>query len=296
MSKPLRLTLIVLGALALMAVLGGATAFVLGGRTLVATMELPEETVVVRGGSAAFARGEHLVSIWGCTECHAASLGGQILIDDKAFAYLPASNLTGGHGGLPVDYRVTQFEQAVRHGIGIDGRLLMVMPSFDYNTMTDEDLAALFTYLRGQPPIDNTMSARQLRPAGRLAALFVGDELFTARAIPHERPHRSHVERGVTPEYGGYLMGMCVGCHGTAYTGIKGLGPNLTLDTATGLGGWSREDFRRVFREGRRPDGSPVDSAMPWYVMTDLTDDETGAMWAFLQTLPATPGVIRQRD
>ena len=58
---------------------------------------------------------------------------------------------------------------------------------------------------------------------------------------------------------------------------------NLTPD-ATGLGSWTEEQFRRTLKLGLLPDGRPLRS--PMTARPQLTDDEIGAMWAYLRTVP----------
>jgi mono/diheme cytochrome c family protein len=58
---------------------------------------------------------------------------------------------------------------------------------------------------------------------------------------------------------------------------------NLTPD-ATGLGGWTEEDFRRTLKLGLRPDGRPLRS--PMTARAELTDAELSAIWAYLRTVP----------
>ena len=68
---------------------------------------------------------------------------------------------------------------------------------------------------------------------------------------------------------------------------------NLTPDPQTGLGGWSADDLRRVFREGRSKNGrslSPLD--MPWIILAELSDADIDALHAYLQSLPAVRNLV----
>jgi mono/diheme cytochrome c family protein len=289
-SKPIRVILIVLAAVFLIVVLGGATAFFLGGRILAERMDLPDEDLVEMSDSATAARGEHLMTIWGCADCHTKTLGGKLLIDAGPFAYLVAPNLTSGIGGLTADYKLPTFERAVRHGVGWDGRLLMIMPVMNYRNIADADIAALFAYLKSVPAVDNDVVGRQLGPIGRFASLMAARELFPASAMMHDIVHLREVEPSMTADYGGYLAGVCSGCHGLDFSGIKDNGPNLTADPETGLGSWTIDDFRRAVRLGQRPDGTVLDSMMPWYVFDKMTNDEVEALWMFLQGLEPKAG------
>jgi hypothetical protein len=59
---------------------------------------------------------------------------------------------------------------------------------------------------------------------------------------------------------------------------------NLTMDEETGLGVWTKEGFIKTVRFAVRLDGTPLRFPMRPY--TYLTDEEIGAIWAYLQTLP----------
>jgi hypothetical protein len=63
-------------------------------------------------------------------------------------------------------------------------------------------------------------------------------------------------------------------------------GKNLTPDPETGIGRWTREDFRRAIRTGVRPDGTVLKPVMPWVALRNLTDQDLDAIWAYLRTIP----------
>lgn len=99
-----------------------------------------------------------------------------------------------------------------------------------------------------------------------------------------------------TLERGGHLFATrgCADCHGSNFAGqhVPGTPPSFPDSrnlTPTGLGSWTAADFRRALHEGKRPDGSAIDPFMPWQAYSKMTHVEIDAMWAFLQTLPATP-------
>jgi cytochrome c553 len=101
------------------------------------------------------------------------------------------------------------------------------------------------------------------------------------------------VPAGATPEYGKYLARVsgCDGCHGRTLAGgpIEGGPPDAKPAanlTPTGIGRYTEEDFFRALREGKRPDGSPIDPFMPVKYTKDMTDEEIRAVFAFLKTVP----------
>jgi hypothetical protein len=55
----------------------------------------------------------------------------------------------------------------------------------------------------------------------------------------------------------------------------------------TGLKTWSESDFIRALREGKRKDGTAINTMMPWKSYGQMTDTELKAVWAYLQTVPA---------
>ena len=90
----------------------------------------------------------------------------------------------------------------------------------------------------------------------------------------------------------------CAGCHtadpskpfaggrliDTPFGGIYS--PNLTPDRATGLGGWSDNEFYRALHEGISPDGSRYYPAFPYPNFTKLTREDVAG----------DPGLPRDAD
>lgn len=268
---------------------------VVGGRKIEHRFQVPLEALALPTDSAGLAEGERLSAVLGCDECHGANLAGTLLIDAPVFAVLPATNLTAGTGGVGAAYTAADYERAIRHGIDREGRPLMIMPSLDFSHLTDQDVARVIAYGMRVPPVDNPLGPRQIGLMGKLITSFAAAGLFPAYAIDQAAPHTSAVVPTVSAEYGEYLARPCAGCHGVDYAGgrIPGGGSdappagNLTADAATGIGSWTEDDFVRAMREGTRPDGSAIDTAMPWEAFSRFTDDELAAIWLFLRALPA---------
>jgi mono/diheme cytochrome c family protein len=61
--------------------------------------------------------------------------------------------------------------------------------------------------------------------------------------------------------------------------------PNLTPDRATGIGGWTDDDFQRALRYGVAPNGSRYYPAFPYPNFTKLTREDILAIRAYLATL-----------
>lgn len=56
---------------------------------------------------------------------------------------------------------------------------------------------------------------------------------------------------------------------------------NISPSRSSGIGNYSLADFRRVMREGRRPDGSYLYPAMPYTEFASMTDDDLAALYDY---------------
>jgi len=240
------------------------------------------------------AEGARLASLYGCTDCHLPDFGGRLLIDGLPFARVAAPNLTAGRsGGALTD---EQFEQAVRHGVGADGRALFVMPSSDFVYLADQDLADILSYLRTLPAVQREVLRRTFGPVGR-AMIVAGKVKFQPDLIAAD-PNARHLERpsaGAPVQLGYYLTRLCTGCHGHDLAGAPPMDPKsppgANLTPAGHLKNWTRKDFLEALRTGRTPEGKQLDPmVMPWKAIGQAQPAELDALWAYLQTLQPKAG------
>jgi mono/diheme cytochrome c family protein len=244
---------------------------------------------------ASIERGRHLArAIAKCVDCHGDDLGGRDFIDAGAIGHVWAPNLTRGRGGAGALLTEAQWVNAVRRGLAPDGRGLLIMPSDEYQHLTDEDLGAIIAYVRSVPPVDRAFPTSRLGPLGRALYLAGKFPAVPAEAVDHTSYPPAHVEAGPTEAYGRYLanVGGCTGCHGPGLSGgpIPGMPPEAKPAanlTPTGIGRYSEADFTRILRDGKRPDGTAIDSLMPYKLTREMTDDEIRAVYTFLRTVPA---------
>jgi mono/diheme cytochrome c family protein len=158
MVKWIALVLAGLLALLLVAVVG---LYLLGSSRL-SRATVDGRPVPLLTDAASLARGEHLVkNVTVCTDCHGSDLAGKPFLDDSTIGVIWASNLTAGDGGVGATFTPEDWERAVRHGVGGDGRVLGVMPSDQLSDLTDEDLGAILGYLQSVPAVDNRVPPRQ---------------------------------------------------------------------------------------------------------------------------------------
>ena len=62
---------------------------------------------------------------------------------------------------------------------------------------------------------------------------------------------------------------------------------NLTPDTATGIGKWTKEEIVKALRSGNTPDGSQLAPIMPWMNYSSILDEgDAMAIAAYLKSLP----------
>jgi mono/diheme cytochrome c family protein len=77
----------------------------------------------------------------------------------------------------------------------------------------------------------------------------------------------------------------------TAFKGPWGTSyaANLTPDSATGIGTWTEENFRKALRTGKhmgQENGRPIMPPMPWPFIGKMTDEDLSAVFAYLKSLP----------
>ena len=137
-----------------------------------------------------------------------------------------------------------------------------------------------------------------LAAIGILAAVLVTLNLRGEAPLPATESLQS------TPELvqrGEYLarVGNCMACHttqgGASYAGGRGIetpfgvvySSNLTPDKARGIGTWTSAEFWRALHHGRSKDGRLLYPAFPYPNYTRVTREDSDAIFAYLQSLPA---------
>ena len=277
----------VAGLVGIIVILAGVLHFVGSGR-LQKAPDVAVKTVEVRNNDETLARGEHLATISSCNGCHGMDLSGTVFNDEAPMGYLPASNLTSGAGGIGMTYTAEDWARAIRHGVGADGRPIMVMSSHHYAEYGDDDLAALIAYLQSVPPVDNELGERNVPfPGTIIFGMLAYDDVTAVNKIDHAAVGGENApEMGATAVYGEYLVNIasCGSCHGENLAGqTDPNGPQGTDITMDGeLQSWSQDDFITAMRSGIAPGGREVNPEMPWRAYAQMTDVELGAIWAFL--------------
>jgi mono/diheme cytochrome c family protein len=259
-------------------------------------LALPAYPVALREDAASLERGRYLYLSRGCADCHGANGAGRIFIDNaKMGLRVGGPNISPGPGSVVVNYRAEDWERTLRHGVKPTGHALMVMPSEDYNRLTDDDVAAVVAYVRHLPPVRGGKAVLDLPP---LLMVMYGFGMMqdAAEKIDHRLPASQPIAEAVTVAHGRYVSQMCLGCHGANLSGgkIPGAPPdwpaaaNLTPGQGRALPAYAdAQVFQAMLRTGKRPDGSAVSKVMPFQALAELNDVDAQALYLYLKSVPA---------
>jgi mono/diheme cytochrome c family protein len=257
-------------------------------------VDIKPYALAFRDDAQSVARGRYLYESRACTDCHALNGAGRSIIDDGSM-HVAGSNISPGPGSVVASYRPEDWERAIRHGVKPNGHPLLIMPSEDYNRLTDDDLASLVAYLRHMPPVAGKGAILEL-PVPVRALYGFGVMKDAAERIDHSLAPQQPVPEGVSVAHGDYVANMCKGCHGATLSGgkIPGTPPdwpaaaNLTPGEGSAMTHYaSAEQFMVMLRSGKRPDGSVISKVMPFESLAKLSETDVRALYLFLQGVPA---------
>lgn len=291
--KWLGIGLFVIVALLLIA---GVVLTIRGSQMVAAAYTIEAAELTITNDEASRAEGERLVAIRACKNCHGDDLDGGLLFENPLFGTFYAANLTGGQNSATANYTPTDWDRAIRHGVGPNGKGLWAMPSFEYYGISDEDLALMIAYLESLPKVDQSAPYPEQGPKLMARILLATGQvpLISATQIDHTVRPPATITEVVSAEYGEYLATTCTGCHKPDFSGGASIGSDpanpapANLTPAGHLANWTQEDFINTLRTGVTPEGKTLDAEfMPWPITARMTDDELAAIWLYLNTLPA---------
>ena len=193
--------------------------------------------------------------------------------------------------------------RAFTSGVSRDGTAIFpLMPYHAYGRMSQEDAEAIVAYLRQIAPIDHEVPERSMDPP-----LNIVVRLMPQQAEPQAIPSTSN-----ELAYGEYMttIAACSACHASladgqpildmAYAGGYGYplpgggevrAANITPHEGTGIGSWTRDQFIARFKVmvGARDQVPPgaYNTVMPWASYGEMTEQDLGAIFTYLQSLPA---------
>ena len=119
-------------------------------------------------------------------------------------------------------------------------------------------------------------------------------------------PHQPDLANGRTM----FIAGGCSGCHASEGEDKTRLGgglalkspfgtfyvPNISSDRRDGIGAWSEADFVTALTKGTSPDGRHYYPAFPYTSYQRIRLDDLRDLFAYLKTLPAVSGTVRDHD
>lgn len=288
MKKLLKI-LVALLAIAILLIVG---IYVLADRKFAAATKATY-TVAVPFESAAdgdVVLGERIARIRnGCVDCHGQDLAGGIVTEDLAAGNVYGPNLTPFSLATWTDGEIAR---AIRNGVHKSGRGLFIMPSLEYNHLSEHDLKSVVVYLRTLPTTERPNRDSVVGPV--IKTLYWAGELpdiFAAASIDHSATFTSKPEEAPTVEFGRYLItASCTGCHGVTLAGgpIPGGPPDWAPASdlrRTALKDWDQAAFIKTMRTGVNPKGHALRPPMPVKVTALLSDLELEAMWLYLESL-----------
>ena len=269
------------------------TLFLVGRGKAAKAPDVATKTVTIPTDTASIARGRHIVEArGGCDACHGPDLGGKAFPTPSFLVSMAAPNLTRGQGGVGASYTPADWDRALRHGVGKDGRKLIIMPSEAYTYYSDEELGSVIAYLQTLPAVDQSFPSRSVG--------VLGGALIAAGAFPLAMDMIAHDSVGARPvvapamsaEYGHHLLNAsgCAVCHGADLRGGKpgGGGPPPAPSLVAFIANNSAEAFRNTLRTGKTPAGRELNAEnMPWPQFGRMTDAELDAIRLYvLSTIP----------
>ena len=292
MKKVIRRSLFALLGLIVVAGAAAGTLVWMGDRKLERKVEVRVVPVPYTRDRNALKLGKYLFETRGCAECHGSDGRGLVFLDSPEGLRVKSPNITSGPGGVVSDYNEGDWVRAIRHGVAPNGHALFVMPSEDYNRMTDSDFAALVAYVRSLPPVKG--ESAELRIPMIVKAMYgAGLVKDASEKIDHRKPPATAVAVGATVEHGAYVATMCAGCHRANFEGgpIAGAPPDWPPAANLTPGGVmprydSADKFIAMMRTGKRPDGTEVSKVMPFMTLRNFNDVDLQAMYLYFRSLP----------
>ena len=265
----------------------------LGERKKQRVVDAKPAPVAYVNDAASLERGRYLFSTRGCVDCHGANGAGRDFVNEGS-TRISGPNITPG--GVVKAYKEVDWVRIIRHGVKPDGTPAQVMPSEDYNRLTDADLASLVAHVRSLAPAQGGAAIVQM-PLPARVMYGLGAIPDAAMRIDHRLPPQAALPASDAVALGKYAANMCIGCHGEGLSGGKIVtGPpdwpaaaNLTPGEGSVMPRYKDVGvFMAMMKNGKRPDGTAI-AIMPFESLAKIDEAEMRALHAHLQTLAARP-------
>jgi len=290
---------------------GSGLLFLFGGGGAKADFD---DGLVALDDAAQIERGRYLAIAGNCASCHTTAEGGFLaggLPFETPFGRIYSTNITPDRGTGIGAWSADEFFASMRYGERPGGEhLYPVFPYTAFTRITDEDIAALYSYLMSVPALRQETPANDMPfPFSQRALMGPWKRLFfEPGAFTPETSRSEDWNRGA---YLVEALAHCSACHsprnrlGAEKTGLAMSGgvytdrvrtgvlrpwsaPNLTA-AHSGLGIWPREELAAYLKTGRNR-FVETHGPMNEVIMNStrhLSEADVGAMSAYLKSLPA---------
>jgi len=262
-------------------------------------------------------RGAYLYRAGGCASCHTdekggggENAGGVELRTPFGVFYGPNITPDPEHG--IGKWTEADFLRALREGVNPKGQhYYPAFPYTSYTRLTDDDMRALWAYLRSRPavatpnrPHDVVWYGRARRTLGWWKRRY-----FTPGPFVPDPDRSAQINRGA---YLATAAAHCGECHTPRdrfggfidelyYAGTRdgpddGVVPNITPDRATGLR-WRESEIAEYLETGLTPDGDSAGDLMAEVIdngLRYLTKDDLRAIAAYIRSLKPIAHAVRK--
>lgn len=198
----------------------------------------------------------------------------------------------------------------MRSGVKRDGHLAGYFMSSLH--VSDHDMGCIIAFLRSNDPVVAPSESDPPQPQySFLAKALI--KLGAFKPLPYDGMPVAEPPASDKLAYGKYLVTgryECFGCHSKSFETNDMVNPeksegylaggnpvmdedfkpvlsaNITPSNLFGIGSWTEAQFGQTLRGGLRPDQRVLSPVMPRFA--SMSDEEISAIWAYLQTVPAT--------
>lgn len=263
-------------------------------------------------------QGEYIYRAAGCEACHTDTkhagkslAGGHALVTPFGTFYSP--NITPDKETGIGRWSEQDFVRAMRFGISPDSdHYYPAFPYPSYTKLSDQDIRALWAYLKARPPIMQANRQHDLKWFARSRS-FVGSWkrlYFTPGAYQPDASKSQTWNRGA---YLSEAAAHCGECHTPRnplggikneqrYAGTRegpdgGVVPNITADKKTGIGKWRASELVDYLATGLTPEGDSAGDLMAEVIdngLKYLTKEDLGAMAEYVLSLPPVENQVRK--
>jgi mono/diheme cytochrome c family protein len=265
------------GAIAALVAVAVVSIWIVSERALAERVE-PRESRLAAPTPAQIADAPRQLRILGCLSCHGPGLQGKKFIEIPGVATIHAPNIAR----LAPRMSDAELDHAIRQGIGHDGRALFVMPSQEYQFLTDQEVAALIAAIRRLPAAGSEQPPIKLGPKGRVGVALGKFPNIPTQVAAYRKERLPDL--GPATAWGRHLVQtQCSECHGPNLKGREVEPGTVSADLSI-VGAYDSDQFRTLLRSGVAPGNKKLGlmGAVARDDFSHMTDEEIEAIHGYL--------------